>query len=253
LAGFLADVMKLNDLRGCAYYEPYAGGAGAALSLLLDDVVSKIFINDADGRVNAFWASVLDESERFVDRVLTAPLTMEEWYRQREVYFPHKPLIVTKENGNTKKGGAPLNLSYCRAIPLSPSFPHSFRPAPNPLASFRPQTHIKVKESALNNGTFHPCISCPIPNLVAGFVSLPFHKGLNNGIFVSFATSSQSSLCHQRKLATIRAIRVSPFRPSLLVNFPSGRATSRRGTTPGCRVPATRYARPPTCQSRGCS
>jgi DNA adenine methylase len=85
LAGFLADVIEMNGLRGCAYHEPYAGGAGAALSLLRDGVVSKIFINDADERVNAFWVSMLNESERFVNRVLTAPLTMKEWYRQREV------------------------------------------------------------------------------------------------------------------------------------------------------------------------
>jgi DNA adenine methylase len=85
LAGFLTDVVEMNELRGCTYYEPYAGGAGAALSLLRDGVVSQIFINDADERVNAFWVSVLDENERFVDRVLSAPLTMKEWYRHREV------------------------------------------------------------------------------------------------------------------------------------------------------------------------
>jgi DNA adenine methylase len=48
-------------------------------------VVSKIYINDADERVNAFWVSALDESERFVDRVLSTPLTMKEWKRQRDV------------------------------------------------------------------------------------------------------------------------------------------------------------------------
>lgn len=85
LVGFLTDVIEMNDLRRCAYYEPYAGGAGAALTLLRDGVVSEIFINDADERVNAFWVSVLNESERFVDRVHSAPLTMDEWYRQREV------------------------------------------------------------------------------------------------------------------------------------------------------------------------
>ena len=85
LAGFLADVIDLNDLRGCAYYEPYAGGAGAALSLLRDGVVSEIYINDADERVNAFWVSALDESSRFVEKVFSAPLTMKEWYRQREI------------------------------------------------------------------------------------------------------------------------------------------------------------------------
>lgn len=85
LAGFLADVIEMNNLRECAYYEPYAGGAGAALSLLRDGVVSEIFINDADERINAFWVSALDESERFVNQVLTTPLTMKEWYRQRDV------------------------------------------------------------------------------------------------------------------------------------------------------------------------
>jgi len=85
LAGFLTDAIDLNDLRGCSYYEPYAGGAGAALSLLRDSVVSEIFINDADVRVNAFWKTILSESERFVDRVLSVPLTIKEWRRQHEV------------------------------------------------------------------------------------------------------------------------------------------------------------------------
>jgi DNA adenine methylase len=85
LAGFLAEVIELNELRGCTYYEPYAGGAGAALSLLRDGWVSEVFINDADERVSAFWLSVLNESNRFVDRVLSSPVTMHEWYRQREV------------------------------------------------------------------------------------------------------------------------------------------------------------------------
>lgn len=85
MTGFLTEVIEMNDLRGGAYYEPYAGGAGAALSLLRDGVVSEIHINDADERVNAFWVSALDESERFVDQILSTPLTMDEWHRQRKI------------------------------------------------------------------------------------------------------------------------------------------------------------------------
>ena len=33
LAPFLTDVLDLNDIRGVDYFEPYAGGAGAALAL----------------------------------------------------------------------------------------------------------------------------------------------------------------------------------------------------------------------------
>jgi DNA adenine methylase len=85
LAGFLADAIDLNDLRGCNYYEPYAGGAGAALTLLSGNVVSCLHLNDADKRVYAFWRSAINESERFVERIRSAPLTIEEWHFQHEI------------------------------------------------------------------------------------------------------------------------------------------------------------------------
>lgn len=85
LADFLEDVIDLNDLRGCRYYEPYAGGAGAALTLLERNAVDEININDADPRLFAFWKAVLDESDQFAERVQTVPLTMDEWRRQREI------------------------------------------------------------------------------------------------------------------------------------------------------------------------
>ena len=83
LTGFLSDVIDLNELRGCSYYEPYAGGAGAALGLLKRGVVKEVHLNDADPRVYAFWRSSLHESNRFVDRLQMVPLTIDEWRRQR--------------------------------------------------------------------------------------------------------------------------------------------------------------------------
>lgn len=85
MAPFLTDVLDLNDLRGCSYYEPYAGGAGAALALLANSVVSSISINDADWRIYAFWRTLLDDAPRFADRILNAELTLEEWRRQRDI------------------------------------------------------------------------------------------------------------------------------------------------------------------------
>lgn len=85
LSGFLTDIIDLNDMRGAIYFEPYAGGAGAALTLLDSEVVSSIFINDVDRRVFAFWKSALHENERFVDKVMSISLTIDEWYRQRTV------------------------------------------------------------------------------------------------------------------------------------------------------------------------
>lgn len=85
LAELLADAIRVNGLHGCAYYEPYAGGAGAALSLLMNETVSEIFINDADERVHAFWDAALNHTERFVEKILTIPLSVQEWHRQNEV------------------------------------------------------------------------------------------------------------------------------------------------------------------------
>ncbi len=59
LSYFLAELIDLNKVKGGTYYELYAGGAGAALSLLFNDIVSKIVINDADYRIYAFWHSIL--------------------------------------------------------------------------------------------------------------------------------------------------------------------------------------------------
>lgn len=82
---FLTDVLDLNDLRGVTYFEPYAGGAGAALALLADKVVSHIHINDADWRIYSFWKSVLEDSDWFVGQIMSAGLDLPEWHHHREV------------------------------------------------------------------------------------------------------------------------------------------------------------------------
>lgn len=85
LADFLAEVICLNSLDGGAYFEPYAGGAGAALRLLSDGIVSHITLNDADFRIYAFWRSVLDEPDRFVESIENIDVSVEEWRTQKEI------------------------------------------------------------------------------------------------------------------------------------------------------------------------
>jgi DNA adenine methylase len=82
---FLVDVVDLNDLRGCEYFEPYAGGAGAALRLLAAGAVSKIHLNDADRRISAFWQSVLDHTNSFVEKIESTQLTVDEWRKQKVI------------------------------------------------------------------------------------------------------------------------------------------------------------------------
>ena len=86
MAGLLAQTIKLNGLEGCPYYEPFAGGAGAALRLLREGVVSEVHLNDLDPAIAAFWRAVLDQPERFAEAIMEVPLNIEEWKKQRDIY-----------------------------------------------------------------------------------------------------------------------------------------------------------------------
>lgn len=85
LSSFLADLLELNELTGCAYYEPYAGGAGAALNLLRQNAVSSAHINDADPRVFALWRAMLEENDRFLEMIQSVRLDIAEWREQQAI------------------------------------------------------------------------------------------------------------------------------------------------------------------------
>lgn len=68
------------------YVEPFAGGAGAALALLFNEVVDHIVINDLDTAIYAFWRSAIFESERFIDKIARTPVTVKEWRKQKAIY-----------------------------------------------------------------------------------------------------------------------------------------------------------------------
>lgn len=86
LVHVLAKIIVENGLAQGIYVEPFAGGAGAALGLLQDGYASRILINDADRRIFCFWNSVMRRTGDFVDRVMNVELSLDEWYRQREIY-----------------------------------------------------------------------------------------------------------------------------------------------------------------------
>ena len=85
LADFLTEVIEQNNLRNCIYFEPYAGGAGAALTLLAEGIVSQVYLNDADIRIYAFWRAALDNSKQFIEKIFETPLTIKEWKKQNAI------------------------------------------------------------------------------------------------------------------------------------------------------------------------
>ena len=86
LASFFEDTIRALGLVKPTYVEPYAGGAGAGLDLLYRGVVGRVVINDFDYSVYSLWDSMLHRHDEFLDRFDSAPLTVDEWKRQREIY-----------------------------------------------------------------------------------------------------------------------------------------------------------------------
>lgn len=84
LTPFIQEILDSNEISG-NYVEPYAGGAGVAIELLLNKRVKNIHLNDSDIRLYSFWHSVKNETERLCNRILSASLTIEEWKKHREV------------------------------------------------------------------------------------------------------------------------------------------------------------------------
>jgi DNA adenine methylase len=76
---FFIDLLRVNDMRGVTYAEPYAGGAGTATNLLLNDNVDRILINDASICIYSFWKYIKEENERFIDSIINTPVNLEQW------------------------------------------------------------------------------------------------------------------------------------------------------------------------------
>lgn len=82
---FIANVMRLNGLRFEVFAEPFCGGASVSIALLEKGVVKNIALNDADPLIAHLWDTVFCpvHSEWLAEQVLSIPLSIEEWKRQK--------------------------------------------------------------------------------------------------------------------------------------------------------------------------
>lgn len=85
LSPFITEIIQANNITGGHYAEPYAGGAGVAIELLLTGKVSHIHLNDSDFGIYAFWYSVLYKTEELCKMIVSASMTIEEWRKRKEI------------------------------------------------------------------------------------------------------------------------------------------------------------------------
>lgn len=86
MAGLIGQIRRLNNLGYQPFAEPFAGGAGAALTLLYLEETPEIYINDADTAIHDFWWSITKYPAEFAEMLCNARVDIMEWRRQRELY-----------------------------------------------------------------------------------------------------------------------------------------------------------------------
>ena len=84
VADFVRCLIKENALLDGTYVEPYVGGGSVALSLLFNEYVSDIYINDKDISIYAFWHSVLNNTDALCQLIKDTPIDVETWFKQKE-------------------------------------------------------------------------------------------------------------------------------------------------------------------------
>lgn len=85
-ANTVKGIIESNSLYDSTYIEPFAGGAGVALSLLLSHYVKEIILNDINYQLYSFWRTLLDNPEYLINKILNVTLSIPEWEKQRYIF-----------------------------------------------------------------------------------------------------------------------------------------------------------------------
>lgn len=86
LLRYLSQIVEYNAPIE-TYIEPYAGGAGAAIGLLLNNRVQNIILNDADELVYHFWYSLLNEKTELINKIKETPVNIDQYRIQKSILF----------------------------------------------------------------------------------------------------------------------------------------------------------------------
>jgi len=86
LGAYFARILAAQSVAVSAYAEPYAGGAGAGLHLLTEGYIDRLYINDLNPGIAAFWRAITQHPESFVARIQDAELDIVSWREHRRVY-----------------------------------------------------------------------------------------------------------------------------------------------------------------------
>ena len=86
LADFVWHTMELSGCTEIPYCEPFAGGAGVAMNLLLRGKVKSVILNDLDTGIYSIWYAIFNDTEWFIEAISNADVTLVVREQQKKVY-----------------------------------------------------------------------------------------------------------------------------------------------------------------------
>ncbi len=96
LINYVKKFLHSNEISVDYILEPYAGTASVSIGLLRDNILSHAYINNADQMVYAFWKTIIDNNNEFIEMVNSVDVTLDTWYEYKK-YVIDNPLTKFNE------------------------------------------------------------------------------------------------------------------------------------------------------------
>ncbi len=79
LTNYIDSLLLANNLKGCTFFEPYAGSAAVGLELLMRGNIGSLIICEKDIMIFSFWKSVFYYTEELCQKIYSTPITIQTW------------------------------------------------------------------------------------------------------------------------------------------------------------------------------
>lgn len=79
LYDYVKKLLEVENLNGCAFYEPFAGSSSLSLMLLENNLIKRAIINEKDPLLYNFWFSVFNNTQELIQLIRETDITVEKW------------------------------------------------------------------------------------------------------------------------------------------------------------------------------
>lgn len=131
LVPYVQNLLEVQDLTGCTFYEAYAGSAALSFGLLENNVIKKAIINELDPLIYNFWFSVMYHPEELACMIEKVDISIKTW-KEMSLY----------RNNEYLKGKSPTQIGFAGLFLNRTNFSGILKA--NPLGGLEQNSQYKI-------------------------------------------------------------------------------------------------------------